>query len=112
MENAGAIPELSPNVISALHKKFSREQRDEVAMLLAEFYWKLRPEIDERIHLGILHAANDLEHLKHLVKLAKQDWRDLIMAAEYELKDGKLRRTEWSLEMEREREARHNAGKS
>src|SRR5258708_35727498 len=99
MGDAGAIPELSPSVISALHEKFSREQRDEVAMLLTEFHWKLRPEIDERIHLGILRAANDLEHLKHLVKIAKQDWRDLIMAAEYELKDGKLVRNEWSLEM-------------
>jgi hypothetical protein len=57
-----------------------------VADILREFHWKLRPSVDERIHLNILHAANDLECVRKLVELTKRDWRDVIVATEYELK--------------------------
>jgi hypothetical protein len=46
-----------------------------------------------------------------LIILAKRDWRDLIMATEYELRDGKLVQTEWSKEMARKREALQNAAR-
>jgi len=105
-------PELSSSVLAALQEKFGGTEGDEVANVLREFHWKLQPDTDERIHLNILHAANDLEGVRKLVELAKIDWRDLIMATEYELRNGKLVQTEWSKEMARKREARHNAGKS
>jgi hypothetical protein len=103
-------PELSSSVLAALQDKFSGEEHHEVANALREFHWKLRPGVDERIHLNILHAANDLKRVRKLVDLAKKDWRDLIMATEYELKNGKLVQTEWSKEMARKREAQQNAG--
>ena|SRR5947208_7327700 len=105
MNIGSANPELSADVLVALQEKFAGDERNEVANILREFHWKLRPSVDERIHLNILHAANDLERVRKLVDLAKKDWRDLIMATEYELKNGKLVQTEWSKEMTRKREA-------
>jgi len=63
------------------------------------------------MHLNILHAANDLECVRKLVELAKRDWRDVIVATEYELRNGRLVQTEWSKEMARKREAQYIAGK-
>ena len=111
MNNDRANPQLSPDVLVALQEKFAGEERNEAETILREFHWKLRPSMDERIHLNILHAANDLECVRKLVELAKRDWRDVIVATEYELRDGKLVQTEWSKEMARKREAQHNAGK-
>lgn len=107
-----ASTELSANVLAALDEKFSAAERDEVAKLLREFHWTLQSDVDERIHLDILHAAADLDRVRKLVNLAKRDWRDLIMATEYELRDGKLVQTEWSREMARERERQWNARNS
>ena len=111
MNNDRANPQLSPDVLVALQEKFAGEERNEAETILREFHWKLQPSVDERIHLNILHTANDLERVRKLVELAKKDWRDVIMATEYELRDGKLVQTEWSKEMARKREAQHNAGK-
>jgi hypothetical protein len=43
------------------------------------------------------------------MRFAKKDWRDLIMATEYELRNGKLVQTEGSKEMARKREAEQTA---
>ena len=111
MNIGSANPELSPDVLVALQEKFAGDERKEVANILREFHWKLRPSVDERIHLNILHGANDLECVKKLVELAKRDWRDVIVATEYELRNGKLVQTEWSKEMARKREAQYIPGK-
>lgn len=111
MANASANPELSPRVFRALQEKFAAADRDEIANTLREFHWRLSSDVDERIHLNIVHAANDLERVRKLVALAKKDWRDLIMATEYEMRDGKMVQTEWSKEMARKREALQSAGK-
>ena len=111
MDIGSANSELSPDVLVALQEKFAGEERNEAETILREFHWKLQPSVDERIQLNILHTANDLERVRKLVELAKKDWRDVIMATEYELRDGKLVQTEWSKEMARKREAQHNAGK-
>ena len=102
-------PELSPDVLRALHEKFAGAERNKVAETLREFHWKLIADVDERVHLNILHAASDLESVRKLVNLAKKDWRDLIMATEYELRDGKLVQSEWSKAMARKRQERYDA---
>ena len=109
MTDANASPELSADVLRALEEKCFGSERDKVAEALREFHWKLQPGLDERIHLNILHAAGDLERVRELVELARKDWRDLIMATEYELRGGKLVQTEWSREMARKREAQQNS---
>jgi hypothetical protein len=102
-------PELSPDVLRALQEKFAGPERDEVAETLREFHWKLVDDVDERVHLNILHAASDLEHIRKLVNLAKKDLRDLIVATEYELRDGNLVQAEWSKAMARKRQERYDA---
>ncbi len=111
MNIGSANPELSADVLVALQEKFAGDERNEVTNVLREFHWKLQPSVDERIHLNILHAANDLECVRKLVELAKRDWRDVIVATEYELINGKLVQTEWSKEMARKREAQYIDGK-
>ena len=64
-------PELSPDVLRALQEKFAGPERDAVAETLREFHWKLVDDVDERVHLNILHAASDLEHIRKLVDLQK-----------------------------------------
>ena len=86
-----------------------REVLDQVANALREFHWKLVDDVDERVHLNILHTANDMARVRKLVDLAKRDWRDLIVATEYELRDGKLVQNEWSKEMARKRQERYDA---
>jgi hypothetical protein len=112
VQDQSSNPELARNVLQALEEKFSGQDRDEAARVLREFHWKLRPEIDERIHLDIIHAAENALRLRALVELAKKDWRDLIVATEYESKNGKLVQSEWSKEMARKREASQRKGKS
>jgi hypothetical protein len=111
MNIGSANPELSADVLVALLEKFAGDERNEIANILREFHWMLRLSVAERIHLNILHAANDLECVRKLVELAKRDWRDVIVATEYELRNGKLVQTEWSKEMARKREAQYIAGK-
>jgi hypothetical protein len=89
MTHANSNPELSANAVHALQERFAGAERNEVASLLREFHWKLQPGLDERVHLNILHAASDLDQVRKLVTIAKKDWRDLILATEYELRDGK-----------------------
>ena len=58
---------------------------------MREFHWSLGPAFDDRIHLDILEiCGGKAERARELVELAKIDWRDLIMAAEYEVRDGKV----------------------
>jgi len=109
MSDADRNPELSPDVLRALQEKFAAPERHNIAETLREFHWKLVDDVDERVHLNILHAAEDMERVRKLVDLAKQDWRDLIMATEYELRDGKLIPTEWSKAMARKRQERYDA---
>lgn len=109
MSDADPNPELSPEVLRALQEKFAAPERHKIAETLREFHWKLVDDVDQRVHLNILHAAEDLERVRKLVDLAKQDWRDLIMATEYELCDGKLVQTEWSKAMARKRQERYDA---
>ena len=59
--------------------------------LVKEFHWELRPAVDERIHLDIVEvAAGNVDKVRELIGLAKLDWRDLIVVAEYDSVDGKL----------------------
>jgi len=84
-------PQLSRRVSELIHEIFPPTEVASVSELIREFHWTLAPEINERIHLDILEiCGGKLERVRDLVKLAKADWRDLIMEAEYKLKDGKI----------------------
>lgn len=111
ISSANSTPELSSDVLEALNEKFSGEEREKVAAALRQFSWPQESGLDERIHLDILHAAGDLGRIIRLVELAKKDWRDVIMATEYDLKYGKPLQTQWSKDMAKKREAKQNSTK-
>src|SRR5689334_9726004 len=88
MEN---VTNLSPRVLATIRRMFPGADAARAQEMIREFHWKLQPLIDERIHLDILElSGGKLEKVRELVDLAKTDWRDLIVTAEYEMKDGKI----------------------
>ena len=86
-----AKPELSPRVRALIEASFSPGEQASIPELLREFHWSLQPLIDERVHLDILEICGGrIEKVRELVALARVDWRDLIVTAEYDVKDGKI----------------------
>jgi hypothetical protein len=90
-KSAGTIPELSQRVAALIEKVFSAADVPQIRRMLREFHWAPQPLIDERIHLDILEICDGkMEKVRKLVDLAKIDWRDLIMVAEYVVTEGKI----------------------
>ena len=87
----GTVPELSPRVAALIGKIFAAADATRIREMIQEFHWAPEPLIDERIHLDVLEiCGGKIEKTRELVELAKVDWRDLIVMAEYDVKDGKL----------------------
>ena len=85
------VPELSQRVTALIGEIFPPADAPRIRELVREFHWSLGPAFDDRIHLDILEiCGGKAERARELVELAKIDWRDLIMAAEYEVRDGKV----------------------
>jgi hypothetical protein len=85
------VPEVSQRVTALIREIFPSAEVPRIRELLREFHWTLGPAFDDRIHLDILEiCGGKAEKVRELVELAKVDWRDLIMAAEYEVKEGKI----------------------
>ena len=89
--------ELSPKVRSAIEKHFAEGERAEVARLLADYGEGTTSEGAERIHLTILRISRrDVNRVRTLVDIAKDDHRDVIMAESHPSRTyfvGLLRRT-------------------
>src|SRR6267143_1099287 len=85
------VPELSQRVTALIGEIFPPADAPRIRELVREFHWSLGPAFDDRIHLDILEiCGGSAERVRELVGLAKVDWRDLIVAAEYEVRDGKI----------------------
>jgi hypothetical protein len=85
------VPELSQRVTALIREIFPSAEVPRIRELVREFHWTLGPAFDDRIHLDILEiCGGKAERVCELVELARVDWRDLIMTAEYEVKDGKM----------------------
>ncbi len=76
-------------VIQRVHELFPESDGEEVFAIL-ERYRALDSDLGtERIHLDILHlSGGDKKTLPKWVDLALTDFRDLIMCAEYEYREG------------------------
>jgi len=74
------------NVIKAISIAFPNEKTEQILKLL-EIYGKEQYEYEkERVHLAILKLSNgDIKKLHDYLNLAKIDYRDVLMAAEYYL---------------------------
>jgi hypothetical protein len=85
------VPELSQRVTALIREIFPPADVPRIRELVREFHWSLGPAFDDRIHLDILEICDGkAERIRELVDLAKIDWRDLIVAAEYDVRDGKI----------------------
>jgi hypothetical protein len=85
------VPELSQRVTALIGEIFPPADAPRIRELVREFHWTLGPAFDDRIHLDILEICGGrIEKVRELVALAKVDWRDLIMVAEYDAVDGKI----------------------
>jgi hypothetical protein len=87
-DRLGSFLALSEPVRIKIRERFSPADYEHAAMLLLQYDAGREAE---RIHLDILEiCASSLEKIQQLVRLANQDYRDLISLAEYDLIDGEL----------------------
>jgi hypothetical protein len=85
--------DLPPEILDLIHRHFSEADRSQAIGIVAEhrerFAWLKCIEQTQRDL--VLAAEGDLSDL---IRLSKMDYRDVIMEAEYQLRDGKIvRRT-------------------
>jgi hypothetical protein len=81
---------ISDRVVKKVGELFAPSKHEDVYALLREYRMGEQKEGTERIHLDILQlSGGSIEKVEQLVKLANTDSRDVIMAAEYDLRDGK-----------------------
>ena len=79
-------PELSQKVRDLIEKTFSAEEQPVASELVRSFHYSPGPAVDQRIHLDMIElAAGSLEKLRELAAHSLRDWRDLILAAEYDV---------------------------
>jgi hypothetical protein len=82
--------DLSDRVLKKVGELFAPSKHEEVCALLRGYRMGEHKDGTERIHLDILQLSGaSIEKVGQLVKLANTDSRDVIMAAEYDLQDGK-----------------------
>jgi hypothetical protein len=80
---------ISARVSDAIHQIFQPDVHEEASALLSE-YQNESVEGRDRIHLDILKLCEgQLKKLRTFVDLAKIDYRDVIVAAEYDNVNGK-----------------------
>ena len=79
-----APPPLSPAVVEEMESQFQGEKRKKAAELLLSYGEQALENEAERVRLDILNlCCGEVERVQELVKMAKRDYRDLIVAAEY-----------------------------
>ena len=79
--------ELSEPVVERIYQLFKQSEYATVCSLLHQYGGREK----ERIHLDILQLCEGkVERITKLIEMANTDYRDVIVAAEYELRNGKL----------------------
>jgi hypothetical protein len=79
---------LSDLVWAKIRDRFPPAEHQRVETLLLQYAFGREVE---RVHLDILEICDsDVEKVRKLVELANQDYRDLIVASEYEVIRGEL----------------------
>ena len=83
---------IPPGTEAAIQLTISAADRDRCRQLLAEVIANYPSGwISERVLLDIVYGSGgDIVRFEYLTRLAKRDWRDLIMETEYEKVDGKI----------------------
>jgi hypothetical protein len=85
------MSELSPKTIAIIEKLFAPSEHDRVATLLRDECGNNLPFLDkldefalERFRFAALKISDgDFAKLQRAVQVAKEDWRDLLMGADF-----------------------------
>jgi len=77
-------PPLSSSLLEQIHRRFPPDQISKVSALLRSYGEQAYEREVDRVRWGILSVSgNDIFKLERTVAMAKTDYRDLIVAAEY-----------------------------
>jgi len=77
-------PPLNPDLLAEIQKLFPPEHISKVSALLLAYGEESYEREVERVRWDILRVSgNDVPKLERMVAMAKTDYRDLIVAAEY-----------------------------
>jgi hypothetical protein len=81
-----AKPPLAPAVLELIHTNFPPKERAIVHELIQAFHWPPGPAVNERVHRDLLElSAGKLDRLRELLDAAQVNWRDILLAAEYDV---------------------------
>jgi len=104
-------PTPSQTVLDLIQKTFSPADQAAASELIQSFHWAPGPAVDERVHLDLLEmSAGNLDRLRELVEFAHENWRDIILAAEFDVVGEKIVQNERGKRRLEEIEARKKAG--
>jgi hypothetical protein len=79
-------PPLSQTVLDLIQNAFPPTEHLAVRELIASVHWAPAPAVDERVHRDLLElSAGNLDRLRQLVATAHVNWRDIILAAEFDV---------------------------
>jgi hypothetical protein len=85
------VPELWQRVTVLIREIFPAAEVPRIRELVRDFHWTLGPAFDDRSHLDILgNLCWQCPKGSRTGGTGKVDWLDLIMAAECEVKEGKM----------------------
>ena len=88
-------PALTQDVVDLIAKTFPANEHATVSGLVRSFHWEPGPAVNERVHLDLLElSAGNLERLRELVATAQVNWRDIILAAEFDVLGDEIRQNE------------------
>ena len=77
-------PPLTPGLLVDIQKLFPPEHISKISALLLTYGKEAHEREVDRVHWGILSVSgNDIGKLERMLAMAKTDYRDLIVAAEY-----------------------------
>lgn len=104
-------PTPSQTVLDLIQRTFSPAEQSAAAQLIQSFHWTPGPAVDERVHLDLLEmSAGSLDRLRELVEFAHENWRDIILAAEFDVVGEKIVQNERGKRRLREIDDRKKAG--
>lgn len=86
MNTSDPKPPLTQMVLDLIQSTFSLDEHAAVRELIQSVHWAPAAAVDERIHLDLLElSGGHLERLRELVASAHVNWRDIILAAEFDV---------------------------
>ncbi len=82
---------LAPDIAARVDGDFRVDERNEAKQVLARLHGECERESDRVLRCVVFLSEGSLQRLAHNAEQARQDYRDVIYWAEYDLNDNRLR---------------------